>query len=222
MSTIHTMQVGDYSPYLQQLSDAKKKKNKAALQAAYENSLAAIQAEEMGLEEGYRKGKNAAAATSAQEGRNFAQYAAAQGLGSGASGQAELARSITLQNHLNDLTAKKLDRQSSLALQRAAAERDYESGLAAAEADAEADLAEELYKEKVRQEKMDFDIRKYWYDNDITPAPVQGGQSDLSAVAQQVLRGQWGNGAERKNRLSAAGYDYAAVQALVESMLAGK
>lgn len=40
--------------------------------------------------------------------------------------------------------------------------------------------------------------------------------------AREVIRGDWGNGAERKNRLTAAGYDYAAVQARVNEILAGK
>lgn len=37
----------------------------------------------------------------------------------------------------------------------------------------------------------------------------------LSQVAKEVLRGDWGNGTDRKNRLERAGYDYAAVQAEV-------
>ncbi|MDF1495869.1 N-acetylmuramoyl-L-alanine amidase [Caproiciproducens sp. CPB-2] len=40
--------------------------------------------------------------------------------------------------------------------------------------------------------------------------------------AREVIRGDWGNGADRKNRLTAAGYDYAAVQARVNEILAGK
>ena len=34
-------------------------------------------------------------------------------------------------------------------------------------------------------------------------------------VAKEVLAGKWGNGAERKNRLTAAGYDYQAIQNIV-------
>lgn len=266
MSTIHTMQAEDYSPYLQKLNDAKKKKNKAALQTAYENSLSAIKAEEIGLEERYRKDKNTAAGTSAREGHNFAQYAAANGLGNGAAGQAALARSVTLQNNLNDLTAQKATKQSELALQRADAKGEYENGLAEADAEAEEELAQALYEESVRrnqaqyqasrdavkdeqwqkeldyqtsrdaakdsqwQKELDFAIQKYWYDNGYLTPPVTSGNagasgtpnSDLQSVAMQVIRGDWGNGAERKRRLSAAGYDYAAVQSLVNSLLAGK
>lgn len=38
-------------------------------------------------------------------------------------------------------------------------------------------------------------------------------------VAMEVIRGEWGNGTERKERLTAAGYSYAAVQSLVNSYM---
>lgn len=40
-------------------------------------------------------------------------------------------------------------------------------------------------------------------------------QEALKQIAREVWLGKWGNGQDRKNRLTAAGYDYAAVQALV-------
>lgn len=42
---------------------------------------------------------------------------------------------------------------------------------------------------------------------------------DLETIAREVLNGKWGNGSERKQRLEAAGYDYAAVQAAVNALL---
>lgn len=41
----------------------------------------------------------------------------------------------------------------------------------------------------------------------------------VETVAKEVIRGNWGNGAERKARLTAAGYDYKEVQSLVNKML---
>ena len=38
-------------------------------------------------------------------------------------------------------------------------------------------------------------------------------------VARQVLAGQWGNGAERKARLEAAGYNYNDIQGIVANFL---
>lgn len=40
----------------------------------------------------------------------------------------------------------------------------------------------------------------------------QGAGKSVDELAREVLQGKWGNGAERKKRLEAAGYDYAAVQ----------
>ena len=47
------------------------------------------------------------------------------------------------------------------------------------------------------------------------------GSKAVDELAREVIRGNWGNGAERKNRLTAAGYDYAAVQARVNAILTG-
>lgn len=41
----------------------------------------------------------------------------------------------------------------------------------------------------------------------------------LDEVANEVIRGDWGNGSERKERLEAAGYIYSAVQAKVNELL---
>lgn len=41
---------------------------------------------------------------------------------------------------------------------------------------------------------------------------------DLRIIAEQVINGDWGNGNERKDRLAAAGYNYWAVQDIVNEM----
>jgi hypothetical protein len=41
----------------------------------------------------------------------------------------------------------------------------------------------------------------------------------ISLLASQVIAGQWGNGAERERRITAAGYDYQAVRAEVNRRL---
>ena len=52
------------------------------------------------------------------------------------------------------------------------------------------------------------------------PPPVPGGKS-VSQLADEVIAGHWGNNPERANRLRAAGYDPAAVQAEVNRKLGG-
>lgn len=43
-------------------------------------------------------------------------------------------------------------------------------------------------------------------------------KKSVEEVAREVIRGNWGNGADRKKRLTAAGYDYAVVQAVVNRL----
>lgn len=44
-------------------------------------------------------------------------------------------------------------------------------------------------------------------------------KKSVDEIAREVIDGKWGNGADRKNRITAAGYDYAAVQKRVNQML---
>lgn len=47
------------------------------------------------------------------------------------------------------------------------------------------------------------------------------GKKDVTTVAKEVLAGAWGNGDDRKKKLQAAGYNYAAVQAEVNRLAKG-
>lgn len=50
-------------------------------------------------------------------------------------------------------------------------------------------------------------------------APAQPSRLSVDEVANQVIAGAWGNGDDRRNRLNGAGYDYSAIQALVNQKL---
>lgn len=54
--------------------------------------------------------------------------------------------------------------------------------------------------------------RPYW----------KGENKTVDELAKEVIQGKWGAGDERKKRLTAAGYDYSAVQTRVNEMLSGK
>ena len=41
----------------------------------------------------------------------------------------------------------------------------------------------------------------------------------VGEIAKEVIRGDWGNGQERKQKLTAAGYDYSVIQKKVNEML---
>ena len=49
--------------------------------------------------------------------------------------------------------------------------------------------------------------------------PKTGTKKTVAELAKEVIQGKWGNGEERKNRLTAAGYDYKAVQTEVNRLL---
>lgn len=52
-----------------------------------------------------------------------------------------------------------------------------------------------------------------------TPEPTPAPKKSNEEIAQEVIAGKWGNGEERKKRLTDAGYDYQAVQDIVNKKL---
>lgn len=51
------------------------------------------------------------------------------------------------------------------------------------------------------------------------PKPAEPAKKTIDELAREVIQGKWGNGTDRKNRLTAAGYDYVAVQKKVNDLL---
>ena len=45
--------------------------------------------------------------------------------------------------------------------------------------------------------------------------------NDYTEIAREVIDGKWGNGADRKRRLTEAGYNYAQIQTLVNKIITG-
>lgn len=77
------------------------------------------------------------------------------------------------------------------------------------------------YKNKANADNMMAKLKAAGFDAFIT---TESGSSvstlkSIDEIAREVIRGDWGNGADRKNRLTSAGYDYAAVQAKVNELL---
>lgn len=59
-------------------------------------------------------------------------------------------------------------------------------------------------------------------DGKVEPTPsTPSGNKSNEEIADEVIAGKWGNGDDRKNRLTAAGYDYSAVQSIVNQKLSG-
>lgn len=140
----------DYSGYLRDLYAAKQEAAVAQLDAAYRKNMAELDAAGEQIAPVYQASRSAAAASSEREKRGFAEYAAANGLGSGAAGQAELARSVTLQSSLGDLDRAEANAYADLETNRAQVASEYRAAIASARAEGNEQLASALYQEAVR------------------------------------------------------------------------
>lgn len=61
-----------------------------------------------------------------------------------------------------------------------------------------------------------------WITYASTTTAQPAAKKTVDELAKEVIAGKWGNGADRKAKLKAAGYDYDAVQAAVNKALSGK
>lgn len=58
-------------------------------------------------------------------------------------------------------------------------------------------------------------------DEDVPKSGAPEGKKTVDELANEVIRGEWGAGQERKDKLTAAGYDYSTVQKRVNEILKG-
>ena len=77
------------------------------------------------------------------------------------------------------------------------------------------------YREKANADNMMAKLKATGFDAFIT---TESGASvstlkSIDEIAREIIRGDWGNGADRRNRLTSAGYDYATVQSKVNELL---
>ena len=79
------------------------------------------------------------------------------------------------------------------------------------------------YREKTNADSMLKKLKSAGFNAFITTGSgTTASMSTLKSIdeiAREVIHGDWGNGADRRNRLIAAGYDYAAVQTRVNELL---
>ena len=55
----------------------------------------------------------------------------------------------------------------------------------------------------------------------VSPSASTTAKKSVDEIAKEVVQGKWGAGEERKKKLTAAGYDYATVQAKVDQLMKG-
>lgn len=80
------------------------------------------------------------------------------------------------------------------------------------------------YRQKANADSMMAKLKSAGFDAFITTksgtvASSAPAKKSIDEIAREVIRGDWGNGADRKNRLTAAGYDYVSIQARVNALL---
>ncbi len=159
----------DYSDYIKEMYRSKTAGNLAALKSAYKDNVAALDAAEEQIPGTYQAARNQTFGTSSQEKQNFAEYAAGNGLNSGAGGQAELARSVALQGNLNSINQEEANALADLELQRTQLTNEYNSAIASAKADGDYELANALYQESVRADEAllnSSQLQKSWHSDD--------------------------------------------------------
>jgi hypothetical protein len=79
------------------------------------------------------------------------------------------------------------------------------------------------FSEKTNADAMAAKLKAAGFDTYITTKSGTGvttsSKKSIDEIAREVIRGLWGNGQDRKDRITKAGYDYSAVQKRVNELL---
>lgn len=164
--------------YAKQQNEAQLAANLAELEGAYQSSLAGYESTRSQIAPTYQAQRNQTAASSDVNWNDFNEVAAANGLNTGAAGQAALSRAVTLQNNLNDLNKSEAEELSKIDLEVAQLTAEYNSAIAKAKASGDADLAAALY------QQFNNYIEQKQTERDNAQA-LQQAQQEAQAAAQQ-------------------------------------
>ena len=189
--------VNDYSKYIEEMNQAAKESALAELRSAYEKNVAGLDRAKQSISPTYTAARNQAAGSAELAKRQFNEYAAANGLNSGAGGQAQLAMNNALQANLSNLNTREASSLADLELQRSQAEIDYNNAIAKAEAYGNYTLAQQLYAEKVRadealraqmqwQAQQDFDNARFQWQQE--QADISNQKDDTANLYQMVMQ----------------------------------
>jgi hypothetical protein len=152
-STIQEMAdpLSNTAEYLKQMYANNTAAELAALKSTYEQNVADVEANVPKINEMYQAARNETAAQSEIDKRNFAEYAAARALNTGTSGQAELARQVSLTGNLAGISGQEKNALADNELQKQQLTIAYRNAIDEATAQGNAALAQALYGEYVRQ-----------------------------------------------------------------------
>lgn len=76
-------------------------------------------------------------------------------------------------------------------------------------------------KKKLAAAGYDYNAIQDMVDKILTGAKEEAPKKTNEEIAQEVIEGKWGNGSERKEKLTQAGYDYEEIQDIVDKKIAG-
>lgn len=127
----------------------------AGLKDAYEKNNASLEDEEARLSGIYDPQHNRIAAQNALAKRVWDERAAANGLSSGANGQAELARSSVMQRDLASIGEEEANARADVSLRKKNLTIEYTNAITQARANGQAELAKALYNELVRVQGLE-------------------------------------------------------------------
>lgn len=142
---------GDVSKYLKEMYANQTAAELAALKSTYEQNVADVEANVPKINEMYQAARNETAAQSEIDKRNFAEFAAARALNTGTSGQAELARQVSLTGNLAGISGQEKNALAENDLMKQQLTIAYNNAINEAAAQGNAALAQALYGEYVRQ-----------------------------------------------------------------------
>lgn len=146
--------VQDRSALIEQLYKAQQDAAIAELDAAYNQNVIDLDAAKNKIPGVYAAQRNRTASDAAVNQRNFGEFAAASGLGSGANAQARLAMNNQLTSGLSSIAQAEADALAEIETERARVQAKYKADVAAAIAEGNAAKAQALYAEAVRVDEM--------------------------------------------------------------------
>lgn len=145
----------DLSEWLKKQYESALEGELAGLKDAYEKNNASLDDEEARLSGIYDPQRNRIAAQNALAKRVWDERAAANGLSSGASGQAELARSSTMARDLASIGEEEANARADVSLRKKNLTIEYTNAITQARANGQAELAKALYNELVRVQGLE-------------------------------------------------------------------
>ena len=145
---------GGLQDYINQIYDASLKSQLAQLEAAYQESLAELEKSQTETDAAYNEQKRQTQGDAERNAANWRELAMAQGLNTGAMGQAALSQHNQLQSNLNTLSAAQQKALDNIRNQRALLGKQYQLQILQAQADNDFERAQMLYSEAVRQDEI--------------------------------------------------------------------